>query len=60
MNTEEKNPFANTDGSPIEGKEPEFYAWEKAAAQMKLETMSPDEKLKRVQADLDLDKRMDS
>ena len=21
------NPYANTDGTPVEGKEPEFFAW---------------------------------
>ncbi len=56
----EKNPYANPDGSPIDGNEPEFFAWEKDQAEKRLNAMSPEEREKAIKSQEALQKRMES
>lgn len=56
----DKNPYANPDGSPIDGKEPEFFEWEKNKDKERLNKLSPEEKKAEISAQQDLNKRMQS
>lgn len=55
-----KNPYAKSDGAPINGKEREFWAWMEEQRQKGLSKLSPEEREKKEQADERLSKRMDS
>jgi hypothetical protein len=57
---DEINPYANPDGSPIDGKEPEFFAWAANKAKEKLNLLTPEEREKVQQAERDLNRRMQS
>lgn len=56
----EINPFANPDGSPKKGKEPEFFAWVKNWAERRLKNMSPEERDKAIKSQEALQRRMES
>jgi len=56
----EINPFAHPDGSPKEGKEPEFFAWAKNWAERRLKNMSPEERDKAIKSQKALQRRMES
>jgi hypothetical protein len=56
--TDKKNPYANADGSPIDGKEPEFFDWESKKDKDRLEALPNQEKEKELKAQRDLNDRM--
>jgi hypothetical protein len=55
-----KNPYANPDGSPIDGKEPEFFEWEKNKDKERLDKLPEGEKAAEIEAQQDMNKRMQS
>jgi len=55
-----KNPFANEDGSPIDGEEPDFFEWEKQRAIKELDKLPPEEKEKAIESERALNERMNS
>ncbi len=55
-----KNPFANTDGSPIDGKEPEFFEWEKENSKSELKKLPEEIQAEIIDSERELNKRMDS
>lgn len=57
---EKKNPFANPDGSPIDGKEPEFYEWEIVKDKERLSNLTEQEKKEDIESQKALQKRMES
>lgn len=58
--SDKKNPYANPDGSPIDGKEPEFFEWEKNKDKDRLDKLPDDQKQAEIDAQRDLNKRMQS
>ena len=55
---EEKNPFANKDGSPKYGKEIEFFEWAEKNWNSHLDTLTLEEKEKHIAAAISLSKKM--
>lgn len=61
MNTREnKNPFADKNGAPLDGKEEQFFAWAQANHANELDQLSPEERKEQAEADKRLAARMDS
>lgn len=58
--SEKKNPYSNANGSPIDGKEPEFFAWERNRDKKRLNVLPAAEKEKELKAQRDLNDRMQS
>jgi hypothetical protein len=54
------NPYANPDGSPIEGKEPEFFDWAKQFDKKRLEELPENVKKEEIESQESLQKRMES
>lgn len=60
MENMNKNPYANKDGSPIDGKEPEFFAWLKDRAKEKFDKLPPEEQKIVEESERALNDRMNS
>ena len=58
--TNTRNPFAKPDGSPIDGKEPDFFAWLKARAKEKFDKLPPHEQKIVAESERALNERMNS
>lgn len=58
--SEEKNPFADSDGLPKDGQSAEFYKWEKEKAKERLDKLPPAEQKQVIEAEAALNKRMAS
>lgn len=54
------NPYGKPDGTPISGKEPEFWAWMEEQRKKSLSELSREERDEKEKADNRLAKRMDS
>jgi hypothetical protein len=57
---EEKNPFADKNGSPKQGKESEFFDWAENNWNSHLETLSKEEKKKHIDAAISLSEKMNA
>jgi hypothetical protein len=60
MNNEIKNPFANPDGSPVEGKEFEFFDWAREQELKRRALLSKEEQSRLRSADKHLAAKMNS
>lgn len=47
---EDKNPYANSDGSPKQGQAIKFFDWEEAKDKERLAKMTPEERKKELAA----------
>jgi hypothetical protein len=56
----DKNPYANPDGSSIDGKEPEFFEWEKQKDKQRLDKLPEAEKQADIDSQRALNDRMQS
>lgn len=56
----DRNPFANDDGSPIDGKEAEFFNWGIEQAKRRLLRLTPEEQTKQLEADRLMNDKMNS
>lgn len=57
---EEKNPFTAKDGTPLAGKEAEFFKWAKQKHKKELSLLPKEEQKKILEGEKRLAKRMDS
>ncbi len=55
-----KNPYAAKDGSPLNGKEKEFFNWEITRAKKELKKLSPEQQKERLTSHKALNRRMNS
>ncbi len=55
-----KNPYAKQDGSPIDGKEPEFFAWGREQELKRREQLPKAEREAIEKSEQALDRRMNS
>jgi|GEM_PF-5698462 len=60
MSTNTKNPHEGEKGRPIDGKEEEFFQWERDQELKRRESLSKDQQEKLKQADDHLAKKMNS
>lgn len=60
LNKKENNPYANPDGSPIDGKEEEFFDWEKQKDKERLDLMPKEERDAAIASQRALNDRMQS
>jgi hypothetical protein len=58
--TDHINPYAAKDGSPLDGKEPEFFAWERDHKLKETKKLSKEDQAKVKDSEEALAKRMDS
>lgn len=57
---EDKNPYANSDGSPKEGQAIKYFDWEEAKDKERLEKMTPAERREELDARKSLAEKMNS
>lgn len=55
-----KNPFASADGAPVEGKEKEFFEWERQRDIKRLRKLTKQQNSADIKAQKELNKRMQS
>jgi hypothetical protein len=55
-----KNPFGKPDGTPIDGKEPEFFAWAREKELERRKTLPKEERESIERSENALDRRMNS
>lgn len=60
MEDKVKNPFANEDGSPIDGQEKDFFDWEIEHSRQELEKLPEEKQIEILESEHALNKRMDS
>lgn len=54
------NPYADKDGAPVDGKEAQFFAWEKEQAKKELEKLPADKQKEIKESEAALNDRMNS
>lgn len=56
----QENPYGNSDGTPKDGKEAEFFKWAREKHLKELDKLPPGEKKKQLEAEKSLADRMNS